>query len=73
MQIVLARVGAAAAMAYGARAARRALEPTGDECLRSSAEATRELASVLLPLGSATEPHSCTEQLNCVCLLQDTL
>ena len=36
MQIVLARVGAAAAMAYGARAARRALEPTGDECLRSS-------------------------------------
>ena len=36
MQIVLARVGAAAAMAYGARAAGRALEPTGDECLRAA-------------------------------------
>jgi hypothetical protein len=41
MQIVLARVGAAAAMAYGARAARRALEPTGDEC-SAAQEATRD-------------------------------
>ena len=48
--------------------------------MRSSAEATRAGGRVsLLPLTVAVDlivqlrPHSCTEQLNCVCLLQDTL
>ena len=56
-----APVDAAAAMAYGADVARRALESTGDVCLRSSGRRALVLLSALrasaLPVASISRRH----------------